>query len=231
MSVSAQLRAARHSGSVVSDGVMAMSREWLMGIAVPDAAQVSGACADAVVAVDLVEHVRRTDLGMGAVGDRGVLHALMCLPLGAAIPVDDLDQVTRDLLRRAPAGCVEWLDVDRVRRRVQPVAQVPLVVVRAATWRSGHRRANAFEPFAPRVVVLSRAPRRVEEIAWEADADGIGLWIFRPGGEIDEVVAPASYSCRYVKPAGWLFGEAAYGAWLAGRRPHTVTADVIATLR
>ncbi len=210
---------------------MAMSREELIAAAVPNAAQVSGACADAVVTVDTTEHARRNELGMGAADDRGLLHALMCLPLGAAIPVDDLDQVTRDLLRRAPAGCVEWLAVDRVRRCVQPVAQVPLVVVRAATWRPAHRRANAFEPFAPRVVVLSRAPRRVEGIAWEADADGIGLWISRPDGEIDEVLAPVPYSCRYIKPAGWLFGEAAYGAWLASRRQHTAAADVIATPR
>jgi hypothetical protein len=154
---------------------------------------------------------------LGAVPDLDVLHALMCLPLDAAIPVDDLGEVVRGLLlERAPAGAVDWLDGrTRVRRRFVPAARVPLVVVRAARWRSAWRRTNAFEPFATRVVLLSPAPQRVADTAWEGDADGIGLWISRPGGQIDEVVAPAPYVSRYVKPAGWRFAERAYTAWLA----------------
>jgi hypothetical protein len=184
--------------------------------AVPGAARASGVRADAVVAVDVAEHARRAEAGLGAVPDLSVLHALMCLPLHAAVPVADLGDVVRRLLSKAPPGCVDWLD-DRtqVRRCFVPAASAPLVVVRGATWRPALRRAAAFEPFATRIVLLTRPPRRVADIAWEADVDGAGLWITHPSGEIEEIVAPAPFVQRYVKPAGWRFAEHAYAAWLA----------------
>ena len=46
--------------------------------------------------------------------DLSVLHALMCLPLGAAVPVTDLGDGVRRLLDRAPRGCVDW-SADRSR--------------------------------------------------------------------------------------------------------------------
>ncbi len=194
-------------------------------VAVPGAARVSGARADAVVAVNAAEHARRAAAGLGAVPDVSVLQALMCLPLHAEIPVADLGDVVRRLLGKAPAGCIDWLDGgSRVRRLYTPAATVPLVVVRGATWRPALRRAAAFEPFATRVVLLTRPPRRVADIAWEADVDGAGLWITHPGGragEIEEIVAPAPWVERYVKPAGWRFAEYAYAAWLA----HTAETD------
>jgi hypothetical protein len=123
--------------------------------------------------------------------------------------------VLRRLLSKAPSGCVEWVDGGtRIRRRYVPAATVPLVVVRGATWRPALRRAAAFEQFAARVVLLTRPPRRIADIAWEADVDGAGLWITQPGGEVDEIVAPAPYVERYVKPAKWRFAEDSYAAWL-----------------
>lgn len=191
------------------------SRE-VAAVAVPAAARVSGARADAVVAVDAAEHARRVAAGLGAVPDYSTLYALMCLPFDAAVPVADLGGVVRRILSRAPSGCVDWLDGhSRVRRRYVPAATVPLIVARGATWRPALRRAAAFEPFAARVVLLTRPPRRVADIAWEADVDGVGLWINHPGGDIDEIVAPAPYVEHYIKPAGWRFAEYAYGAWLA----------------
>lgn len=203
------------------------------GDTVPHAAWVSGAQADAVVAVNAAEHARRVAAGLGAVPDHDKLSALMCLPLHAAVPVADLGDVVRRQLGRAPVGCVEWLDDDGaptldwvgdacapawVRRRFVPAASVPMVVVRGATWRPALRRAAAFYPFAARVVLLARPPRRLADIAWEADVDGTGLWITHRTGAgdraVEEVVAPAPYVERYVKPAGWRFAERAYAAWL-----------------
>lgn len=194
-------------------------------VAVPGAARASGARglvgADAVVTVDVAEHARRAAMGLGAVPDYSTLYALMCLPIDAAVPVADLGGVVRRLLSEAPPGCVEWLGgATRVRRCYVPAATVGLVVVRGATWRPALRRAAAFEPFAARVVLLPRPPRRVADIAWEADVDGTGLWITRPGsgsrdaGEIEEIVAPEPYVSRHLKPAKWRFAEHAYAAWL-----------------
>jgi hypothetical protein len=184
--------------------------------AVPCAARASGVSADAVVTVDRAEHARRTAVGLGAVPDYSTLYALMCLPVDAAVPVADLGDVVRRVLSKAPSGCVDWLDGGtRVRRRYVPAATAPLVVVRGATWRPALRRAAAFEPFATRVVLLTRPPRRVDDIAWEADVDGAGLWIAHPGGDVEEIVAPAPWVEHYVKPAGWRFAEHAYAAWLS----------------
>jgi len=197
---------------------MTGTRREVAASVVPGAARVSGAWADAVVAVEAVEHARRAAAGLGAVPDYSTLYALMCLPADAAVAVADLGDVVRRLLGKAPAGCVEWLDGGmRVRRCYVPAATAPLVVVRGATWRPALRRAAAFEPFATRVVLLTRAPRRVADIAWEADVDGTGLWISHPGGDVEEIVAPTPWVEHYVNPAGWRFAEHAYAAWLAHR--------------
>src|ERR1700754_3160667 len=111
-----------------------LSRREVAAVAVPGAARVSGARADAVVAVDAREHARRTAVGLGAVPNYGILYALMCLPLDAAGPVADLGDVVRRQLGKAPAGCLDWIDHrTRVRRRYTPAATAPLVVVRGAT--------------------------------------------------------------------------------------------------
>jgi hypothetical protein len=191
----------------------------LAAAAVPGAVRAHGGrglvTADAVVAVDEAEHARRAMAGLGAVADVDLMQVLMCLPLHAPVPVADLADVTRRLLSKAPPGCLDWLDDGtRVRRRFVPAASVPLVVVRGASWRPALRRAAAFEPFAARVVLLTRRPRRVADIAWEADVDGAGLWIAHPDGEVEEIVAPQPYVSRYVKPVKWWFAETAYAAWL-----------------
>lgn len=183
------------------------------------AARVSGAVADAVVEVDYQEHRRRAGCGLGGVTQLEVLDALMCLPVGAAVPVADLGAVTLRQLRRAPYGCVCWLDhPQRVRRLLTPVCSVSLVVVRAGSWRAGLRRAAEFEPFARRVVVLNRASEKINNYAWEAAASGTGLWIEHPDGQVEQVVAPADFTPQFVKPARWRFGERAYAAWLKASR-------------
>lgn len=191
------------------------TRRELAAAAVRGAARVSGGRADAVVVVDAAEHTRRTAAGLGAVPDYSTLYALMCLPADAPVPVADLGDVTHRLLGKAPAGCVDWLDTTHVQRRYVPAASAPLVVVRSATWRPALRRAAVFEPFATRVVLLTRTPRRVADIAWEADVDGTGLWIAHPDGDVEEIVAPAPWVEHYVNAAGWRFAEHAYAAWLA----------------
>lgn len=194
--------------------------------AIEGAARVAGGVADAVLAVDAVEAARRRDVGTGGVGDLALLDTLMCLPVGCPVATDDLTALSRARLRAAPPGCVEWLDEAAVVVRwLVPAVNVELVVVRSATWRAGLLRASAFEPFATRVVLLDRPPRALHQAAWEADAAGVGLWLSTAGtatgceaetlGEVQQVVAPAPFVRRYVKPAGWRFTERAYAAWAA----------------
>ena len=179
------------------------------------AARMSGAVADAVVGLDIREHARRVGCGLGGVEELGILDALMCMPTGAAVLVEDFRPVALRHLRRAPYGCVAWSeDASRVRRLLNPACSVSLVVVRATSWRAGLRRAAAFEPFARRVVVLNRPCKKVQDYAWEADAAGTGLWIEHSDGQVEQIVPPADFVLRYVKPARWRFRERAYAAWL-----------------
>ena len=194
----------------------AKSPTELVAAALPSAARVTGAIADAVVRIDEGEHARRAELGLAAgVEDLDLLDALMCLPLNHAVSVDDLEVVELAHLRACPPGCVQWIDDgSRVLRRLAPATTIELVVVHAQRWRSGLRRAAAFEPFAVRVVVIDRPRHSLVDVAWEADVTGVGLWVRTQGGEIIEVVTPTPFVRRYVKPAAWRFSERAYTTWL-----------------
>ena len=194
-------------------GPTAVSRAELVTSAIPSGARVSGATAGAVVRIDAVEHRRRA--GLAGVDDLGLLDALMDLPIGAEVPVYHIGAVARAHLRASPPGCVDWLAAGAVvRRLLVPAATVELIVVRTDRWPRGLARAAAFEPFATRVVLLQCQPRAVADIAWEADAAGVGLWLRQTDGEITEIVPPAPFVRRYVKPAGWRFTERAYTAWV-----------------
>ena len=127
----------------MSGGLLAtLRRSEIVATAVTGAARVTGARADAVVVVDPAEHARRVAVGLGAVPDYSTLYALGCLPIGAAVAVADLGDVTRRLLGKAPVGCVDWLDAGtHVRRTYVPASTAPLVVVRAANWRPALRAA------------------------------------------------------------------------------------------
>lgn len=200
----------------------------LVAAAVPAAARLFGQHpAAAVVRVDPAEHTRRATAGLaGGVPDHDVLAALMCLPARVAVSVSDIERRHLTPLRRAPAGVVEftqdWGEPPRVRRLLEPAATVDLVVVRAATWRAGIRRA-VFGQFATQVVLLTRhhTPADLAEVAWEADVTGVGLWVVDATGRgcaaapppVVEVVAPQPFVLRYVKPARWRFLEHAYDAW------------------
>jgi hypothetical protein len=176
-----------------------------------------------VVQIDLQEHRRRAACDLGGVESLGLLDALMSLPHGAPVPVRDIGEVTLWHLRRCPEGCVQWLDNGRtVRRLLVPVTSVPLVVVRAASWRAGLHRAAAFEPFTRRAVLLARESRTLAGYAWEADAAGTGLWVANPDNpQVKEIVAPGEFVLRYVRPARWRFTERAYSTWLSTTRDQT----------
>ncbi len=188
------------------------------GLVVRGGAVLAGAVASAVVVVDRDEHGRREACGLGAVTSLPLLDALMCLPPGVAVRAVDLGDRVAGELRSAPSGCVEWLPGPElaVRRVAVPAVDINAVVVEAGRWADGLRRAAAFGAVAPRVVLLDRARVPADRL-WEADAAGTGVWAREPDGSVREVVAPAAFVRRYVKPAGWRFRERAYGAWLRAR--------------
>lgn len=179
-------------------------------------ARVPGARGDVVIAVDDAEHRRRVAAGLGGVVDLGLLDALMSLPPGAGVPGHELGDVAGWHLRRAPKGCVHWSEDGSVTRLLARVCEVDLVIVRSGSWRAGLRRAAEFVPYARSTVVLAGgAP---EGAAWEADVAGVGLRVLRDDGASCDLVAPAPFVPRYLKPSAWAFAERAYAAWRSSHR-------------
>ncbi|MGH3939854.1 MAG: hypothetical protein ACRDTG_14740 [Pseudonocardiaceae bacterium] len=177
----------------------------------------AGGVGDALVEVDEQEHNRRAASSLGAVTSLGLLDCLLGLPLGECVRWNDLSVEDVHRLQMAPLGVIDQ-STRGVRRVLVPPATVPLVVVRSSSWRRGLRRANAFEPFAQRVLILNHPRRDLPRLTWEADLLGVGVWIQTETG-VEEVLTPAPWRQRYVKAAGWRFRERAYRSWLNAAPP------------
>lgn len=179
---------------------------------VSQAAAVAGGRGGAFLSIDAVEHRRRQAAGVGAVTSLSTLDALLNLPLGSPIPRHALGH--REVERLRPMRGLVTHGGDGVRRLLAPVATVSLVVVSRARWREGLVAATAFAPFASRVLLLPRAPRReLTAKLCEADLCGVGVWV----GTVDEhdvLLPPEPWRRHYWKAAGWCFTERAYAAYL-----------------
>jgi hypothetical protein len=200
-------------------GEFAAGDEQPTGVSfVPAGAQVAGGVGDALVEVDEQEHDRRVGLGLqGAVTNLGLLHRLLNLPHGEWVRWKDLCSNDVQALQTAPVGVVD-LSSRGVRRTLVQPARVPFVVVRTSSWRRGLRRASAFEPFAQRVLLLEGEHRNLQQVTWEADLLGVGVWL-RTSTHIEQILAPAPWRQLYVKAAGWRFRERAYDRWLSATPP------------
>jgi hypothetical protein len=166
----------------------------------------------AVIRIDEHEHRRRAACGLTAVLSVPMLDRLLNLPLHEYVSWSDLTATELKMLRKAPAGVVEFTP-SGVRRVVTPVDDVDLMIVSTSSWRSGLRKAGSFAPFSRRLLLLPRAPKDLRARLWEADFFGIGVGVGTVTG-FDEVLAPAPWSRHYFRAAGWLFRENAYAAWL-----------------
>jgi hypothetical protein len=166
-------------------------------------ARLSGERADALVQLNWAEHERRLTSGLGALTDLTLLRLCMDLPLDAAVRWRDLPHEAAAVLRRARHGVVECTD-EAVTRRVSGVG---------TGWTALLNRAAAFAGVAQRVIVLKRVPRDLSQRLWEAQVQGVGVWI-DDGGPVVEVLPPEVFVPRLIKPARWRFQENAYASWL-----------------
>lgn len=181
-------------------------------LAVPEGGRLSGSRGDALVVLDRHEHSRRQRCGLGAVTDLTLLDSLLNLPLGVPVPLDALTPRERERLSRAPEG-VATHSADGVRRLVTTPAEVQAVLVHGRGWDTVLRHASTFRRAAQSIAVFPAAPRQLGQRLWEAQVEGVGVWV-QDGDTLIEILPPAiSDPCR-VKPAWWRFHEAAYAAWL-----------------
>lgn len=163
------------------------------------------------VRVDLHEHERRCDVGLGAVTNQRLLDVLMSLPIGLGVSVDAVDEGSRRVVRRAPAGLVDEVGADFVRLLRRPV-MIESVLATAGTWRAAQAAISCFAAHCERTV---RLPLSEVEPLVGAEAEHLGVGIESIDGDL--LVAPRPFVTRRFTSYGWWFTEKVYEEWLAGQ--------------
>lgn len=201
------------SGSLSPTGALTL-------VTVCGAARLEGARGDAVAVIDLEEHRRRVNLGVGAVTTLYLLDALLRLPLGGPVPRQDLLPRDQERLSEVAAGLVEE-SVQGLVRCVRPVAEVVGVRVTRGRWSARLRQAATFARCVPTEIVVSRPPSTEEML--EADYLGVGV-------TGNQTLAGR----RFVRPriprasfeaVDWLFSEHVYGGWLTAEDARRATQE------
>ncbi|WP_370945335.1 hypothetical protein AB5J62_40640 [Amycolatopsis sp. cg5] len=168
-----------------------------------------GAAAGIAYVPDAVEVARRETMGIGAITQRGVLDALMGLPVGVPVSEADLNGREQQLLRRAPGGIVECDAGGRLVRRAIAPMSVRFALVAASTWREGLRKAGRFAPFCARAMLLATPPADLEDARAQASFYGIGICVFS-AGELQVLQDPQPYVRQTHTSAHWWFAEEIY---------------------
>lgn len=106
--------------------------------------------------LDAHEDQRRRRIGVGAVSDRRLLHALWELPEGIPVRWDDVSSVDAETLRQSGQGLVDGAG-DLVRRSYRPVCRVTTVAVVAARLGDAVRRVGELPPIFRRLAVATGA--------------------------------------------------------------------------
>lgn len=169
-------------------------------------------CAQVQLRIDLHEHERRSVAGLTAVTSERLLDVLMSLPVGMAVPIDAVDQSSRRVLRRAPAGIVDEGDGEFIRLARRPVV-IESVLTTAESWRAAQASISCFAAHCQRTVVLP-----VEDVdpLLRVEAEHLGVGIASTHGDL--LVAPRPFVARRFTSYGWWFTEKLYEQWLVSRR-------------
>ncbi|MEV6427227.1 hypothetical protein [Nocardia sp. NPDC051463] len=154
------------------------------------------------------EVARRAALGLGAVTQMDLLDALMGLPAGLPVPVGDLTDRERRIIRRAPAGVVDVSAGQCTRRVVAPVS-AQFVVVASRSWKEGLRSAGQFAPFCSRAMLLRSVPEDLDDARVQASFFGIGICVFTSVG-LRMLVDPQPYVRQRHSCGQWWFAEKLY---------------------
>lgn len=148
----------------------------------------------ASVVYDVVdrEAQRRAAVGLGAIQGRRLVEALAMLPLGAAVPWDDIEPLTQVALDNAPAGCVLSLS-ETVERVIEPAVE-PRCFLTVYEGRRSVEDVSLFAAMAPRLVVGRQrpTPATIDQVR------ELGVGYATAGGEgVQIVVQPTT---RHIRP-------------------------------
>jgi hypothetical protein len=174
--------------------------------------RLAGVCVTAVVQPDLVEVQRRDATGLGAVLEHDLTEALAQLPTDWPVARSDLDPVTLRLLDGAPPGVVES-NATAVTRLWRPALTVTGVLTTSRDWRAGLRSVSLFAGDAPRGLVLTQQPHRLEPILERAQGLGIGVLAPDSPEHWRLLLEPHRELSSAPGPSHWRFLETTYLAW------------------
>jgi hypothetical protein len=179
---------------------------------VTTALRIDGQVAHAALALDPVESDRRRCVGVKAIVDSGLLHALWSLPEGAPIPVETMSQRDLETVRDLGGGAVEIKD-GYVVRTYSPIGTVRALAVSASSARVAVRGVGSYSPIFRRVALVTGA--EVDEPDVELAIEyGIGL-SRRVGDEWETLVEPAGPELGVPAVYRWWIAEIAYRNYLA----------------
>ncbi len=174
------------------------------------AARLGTARGDAVLVIDLEEHRRRGDAGMGPVLQLHLLDTLSHLPDERPVVEHRLAEHDRRRALAAPTCLVERTAAGLL-RRFRPAVEVLSIQIPSGPWAAKIRQAADLARLAPTTIMLSRLPSPEQML--QADFFGIGLAGAGPltGDEYRPAVVPRASSSA----VAWLFRERAYAVWLS----------------
>lgn len=166
--------------------------------------------------LDRREHLRRQGLGLGAVTDTGLLHALWELPRGLPIPLSALDDRDIETLTESGAGHVDTLGA--LTRTYAPAGHVTSVVVVANHMETAARRVSRLPRIFQRLAVALRSPSRSLD-GTEADEGPIGRVVAAADGAL-VVMRPAAPAVGVPAVYRWWLAELAYRNWAGENCAH-----------
>ncbi len=165
------------------------------------------------ICVHSEEHQRRERLGLGAVTDTGLLHALWSLPEDLSFAWEELDPLDTATLQQLGAGHLISDDRATVRSYRSP-AVVNTVLSVAGTAKDAIRRIGQFPPIFVRVAVVISAAARWDRYLELAEQLGIGVVVdTAEAGDTKIMKLPAPLTVGVPSVYRWWISELAYRNW------------------
>ena len=163
--------------------------------------------------LDVDEHVRRVDTGVGAITSTALLHGIWLLPAGGAVRAAGLPDNKVRSLRAAPY--VAQQRGSNFVRTYSPPGVVRAVAFSGRCVERAVLRAARFTPIFQRFVLLDAdCPEIPIRVQWEAREWGVGIVAQGRGNRTEQVVPAAEAVVGVPSVYRWWVAELAYRRFL-----------------
>ncbi len=168
------------------------------------------------LSVDEHEHCRRVELGLGAIVDRRLLHALWALPGGEPVEQSSLAEIDATTLRQHGKLLVDRVG-GQLLRRFRPAGSVGIAIVADRRAEDAIQRLSHVPPIFPRLAVAGEEPGG--EAIGLAHRRRVGLAALH-SGRYEVKVEPSQPILGSPAVYRWWVAELAYERWLYAHSAH-----------